>query len=89
MAAKYREVVHTPRFSRELGHILPDAKRADEFIDGATWGLCREPLCGKPMAEASAIRFLPMVELPDHPSLALYYAYNDDYVWFISIRATR
>ena len=89
MAAKYRTIVHTPRFTSELDQILPDAKRADEFVDGVTWVLCRDPLCGKPMAEASSIYFLPMVDLPDHPSLALYYAYNDECVWFISIRATR
>ena len=91
---KLREIVEEPRFASELAALLPDARRADEFIDGAKWVLIRDPFKGKRIS-ISKVWFLPIAEIPetdeDPPGILpviLYYTFDDDYVNFLSIQET-
>ncbi len=84
---KMREVIEEPRFALELRALIPNAKRADEFIDGAKWTLCRDPFSGRRISN-SHVWFLPMEETPGLLPIILYYTFDDDYVNFLSIQET-
>jgi hypothetical protein len=84
---KLREIIEERRFSFELQALIPNAERADEFVDGAKWVLCRNPETGRRIGN-SHVWFLPMEEMPDHLPIVLYYAFDDDCVNFLSIQET-
>jgi hypothetical protein len=91
---KLREIVEEHRFVVELAALLPNARRADEFINGAKWVLGRDPFKGKRIG-TSSVWFLPMEEIPktdESPPgilpVVLYYTFDDDYVNFLSIQET-
>jgi len=84
---KLREIVEETRFSDELSQLIPDARRADEFIDGAKWVLSRDPFSGKRIS-TSRVWFLPMEQVPGILPVILYYTFDDDYVNFLSIQET-
>ena len=91
---KLREIVEEHRFRDELAVLLSDARRADEFIDGAKWVLSRDPFKGRRIG-TSKVWFLPMEEIPETrvgpPGILpviLYYTFDDDYVNFLSIQET-
>jgi hypothetical protein len=91
---KLREIVEEHRFRDELAVLLPDARRADEFIDGAKWVLSRDPSKGRRISK-SKVWFLPMAAIPSTEGaqpgilpIILYYTFDDDYVNFLSIQET-
>ena len=90
---KLREIVEEPRFAFELAALVPNARRADEFIDGAKWVLSRDPFRGRRIS-TSNVWFLPMEEIPQTEEssgilpIILYYTFDDDYVSFLSIQET-
>jgi hypothetical protein len=84
---KMREITEEHRFAFELQALIPNARRADEFIDGTKWVLCRDPLRGRQIGN-SHVWFLPMEEIPDHLPIVLYYTFDNDYVNFLSIQET-
>jgi hypothetical protein len=71
-------------FARQLREIIPEAERADEYIEGAEWVLSRDPTYGTQL-NGSDVWFLPMENVPDMPSIVLYYTFDDERVYFISI----
>ena len=71
-------------FERQLREIIPDARRADEYVEGAENVLSRDPAYGTQL-EDSDVWFLPMEDVPDMPQVMLYYTFNDERVFFISI----
>lgn len=81
------EIIEEPRFAFELQALIPKARRADEFIDGAKNVLCRDPQRGKRIGN-SHVWFLPVEEIPGLLPIVLYYTFDDDYVNFLSITET-
>jgi len=86
--AEYREIIHSPRFNRELDSLLPGAKRADEFVRGAEWILSRNPETGHRISENSAVWMIALTELSETTPIVLYYTFDDEKVWFLSIQET-
>lgn len=84
---KMRVIIEEHRFAFELQALIPNAKRADEFIDGAKWVLSRDPSKGKRIGK-SHVWFLPMEEIPGILPVILYYTFDDSYVNFLSIQET-
>ena len=84
---KMREIIEEHRFSFELQALIPNAKRADEFIDAAKWVLSRSPTKGRRIGSLH-VWFLPMEEMPGLLPIVLYYAFDDDFVNFLSIQET-
>lgn len=81
----YRTIVREHRFEEELRRIEPDARRADAFVKAAEWVLSRDPEQGIPLRPGSPIWLLFQMELPDSPPLVLYYRFDDQTVYFLSI----
>lgn len=81
-----REVIYFKSFEKELKAVVSDAKRADEFLRGAEWIVCRNPRYGTQMAPDSPVWFLPIIDIPGHPSVILYYTFNDRFVGLLSIQ---
>lgn len=84
---KLREIVEDTRFTNELKTLIPDARRAEEFIDGAKWVLSRDPSSGKRIS-TSKIWFLSLEEIPGILPVILYYTFDDNYVNLLSIQET-
>lgn len=82
-----RDAIYTERFEDELRAIESNARRADEFLRGAEWTLCREPTAGTRLRRESDVWFLPMAETPTSEVLNVYYTFNDETVFFLSIVA--
>jgi len=85
---KYREIVEEHRFAEELQAIEKDARKADEFVDGAKWVLSREPRTGTRIGKTH-VWFLPIAESQLVDPVVLYYTFDDDAVYFLSIRITK
>jgi len=83
---KYREIVEHDRFREELAALEKDAKKADEFIDGAKWVLTRGPSLAGTMIGKGPVWFLPIADSPIIDAVVLYYAFDDDHVYFLSIQ---
>ena len=88
MPAHYREIWHEQQFSRELHDLEASIRRADEFLKGADWILCRYPEAGTKISDSPPVWFLPIVDIPGLPSIAIYYTFDDENVWYLSIQAT-
>lgn len=85
----FRSIEHTEQYEREMQAIMPDARRADEFIEGTVWLLCRRPEYGTPIVAGSSVRFVSVTkEAVDIPPLVLYYTFNENYVYFLSIQVS-
>lgn len=80
-----RDAEYTRQFQDELNDIESDARRADEFIRGAEWDLCRDPTSGTRMPGESKVWFLPQAETPTSEAVNLYYTFDDECVYFLSI----
>lgn len=81
-----RGIVEEARFVEDLAEIEADAARADEFIDGAKWVLGREATRGTCVGSGSCVWFLPMNDVPNAPSLILYYTFDEKRVYFLSVQ---
>lgn len=80
---KIRDIVEESQFLTELQELEPDAVRADDFVDGAKWVLSRHPESGTKIGQL--VWFLPMFRPPSGPSVVLYYTFDADRVFFLSI----
>ena len=78
---KLRIIVEEDRFRDELAALRPNPVRADEFVDGVKNFVCKDPADGKKIGDN--MWFLPM----RISNLAVYYRFNEDYVYLLSIRA--
>lgn len=79
-AIKYREVAEDPAFAASLRKIVPDARRADEFIDGTKWTLARDPTFGKPTGPAGLVWTIDTDPSAGTPQLTVYYSWDDETV---------
>lgn len=82
--AKIRTVVYDERFEYELAYIQPNAQRADEFVNGAENILSRDPEAGCQL-EKSKVWFI----CGHTVDTALYYTFDEDNVYFLSIEKTK
>lgn len=81
----FRDVVRTERFERELQDLEKDPLRADEFTEAVEWTLARDPTSGTQIKVDPPIWFIPLVDLPFGSSVAIYYTFDDNKVWLLSI----
>lgn len=84
---KHREIVEEHRFTEELAKLIGNARRADEFVDGAVWVLSRDPKSGTPIGKGP-VHFLPVGGSAIIDPVVLYYTFDDERVYFLSIRKT-
>ena len=80
---KSRTIIRDKRFEREMAEIERNVRRADEFLEGAEIILSREPERGCPL-EGSNVWFISGHTV----DLALYYTFDEDYVYFLSVQKT-
>jgi hypothetical protein len=78
--ANLRTIVKNPRFEEEMTAIEEDVKRADDFLNGVEKILRREPECGTRLGR-SHVWFIPGWTV----DLNIYYTFNDDEVFLLSI----
>jgi hypothetical protein len=84
---KFRTIVKNPRFEQDLSQLEFDAVRADEFTEGAEFVLSRNPEYGTEIAKR--VWFLPMWQPAEGKRVNLYYTFDQDQVYFLSLlRAT-
>ena len=81
----YRDIVRTERFERELREIEESPRRADEFTEAAEWTLARDPSSGTQIKDDPPIWFIPMVDALDDSTVAIFYTFDDQKVWLMSI----
>ena len=77
---KIRTIVREHRFEREMARIVASVQRADEFLEGAEHVLSRTPDAGYRL-EDSNVWFIGGHTV----DVALYYTFDDDYVYFLSV----
>jgi len=83
----YREIVEEHTFSAELKALGHDARRLDEFIDGAKWVLSRECAAGTRIG-SSVVWFYSIAVSKAVDPVVLFYTFDKDHVFFLSIRKT-
>lgn len=88
MTQPNRTVVWEPQFEREFLAIIPDVRRADEFISGVVWNLSRDPEEGVQSSPGSSVWMIFMHEFPNVPALTIYYTFNDECVQLRSVRCS-
>ena len=81
---KIRTIVYDERFVSEMAKIEPSVRRADEFIEGTEIILARNPEMGCPL-EGSQVWFI----CGHTVDAAIYYTFDKDYVYFLSIEKTK
>ena len=86
-----RVIVKTHRFELELRNLLQsDAKAADEFIEATEWALSRRAEIGSPVTtDGTPVWFLPVVDVQRVDPLVVYYTFDKDYVYLLSIQVSR
>lgn len=84
---RLRQIIEEHRFSSELKQIISLERRAEEFSDGAKWVLARDPRRGKQIG-TSHVWFLPIHDAPGILPIILYYTFDDDNVYFLSVQET-
>jgi hypothetical protein len=84
---KLREIVRQPLFEQELLQLEFDPVRADEFTEGVEFVLSRNPRYGTNVAKN--VWFIPMWRPAEGKSLNLYYAFDSDHVYFLSLQKAR
>ena len=82
-----RECVWQHRFTAELKKIEPDQRRADDLVSGIDWALAREPQCGVSLGQ-TAVWYIVSRDIPKHRHLVIFYAFNEQTVFFLSVIAT-
>jgi hypothetical protein len=81
---KIRTIIRDHRFELEMDYIEPIVRRADEFMEGAETILSRDPEAGCPL-EGSQVWFI----CGHTVDAALYYTFDADHVYFLSIEKTK
>jgi hypothetical protein len=77
-----RQVIRERSFERELRALIGEAREADDFVEAAEFILARDPEIGSPLG--GEIWLLPMAPI-GKMQIALYYAFDDATVMFLSI----
>jgi hypothetical protein len=82
----FRQLIEEHQFLEELRAIVGNARRADEFVDGARWVLQRDPTVGVRISKH--VWFYPVVVSNSLDAVVLYYTFDKEHVYFLSIRKT-
>lgn len=80
-----RSVIRTHRFDRECEEILGTAERADALLIGLEWAIARRPEAGH-HTPVDRIMMRHTDEWGGTPAVNLYYTYDADAVYFLSLR---
>ena len=83
-----REIRESHEFRNQITTLFPDWKRADDFIDGVTWTLQRNPEAGDLIRDGSNCRAVPSEEQPGMEPALVLYVYNDDMICLVAIIET-
>ena len=75
-------------FEADAAEIIGSVKRADEFLEATEDALARNPLIGTRLG-LSDVWFLPVVASATVDPVVLYYTFNDQYVYFLSLQRTQ
>jgi hypothetical protein len=79
-----RELVEEESYQKAKGQLKVDEKRLDEACSGVTWVLCHSPEQGEE-TEDPRVWAMPTTALLGLPELVLYYTFDSQRVWLISI----
>jgi hypothetical protein len=82
-AFKMRTIIRDHQFDQEMVDIEASVKRADEFLEGVEIILSRSPESGSRLSNSS-VWFVPGYTV----DLALYYTFDENNVYFLSIQKT-
>ena len=85
----WRDVIHETRFDHELTQLASDARRADEFVDGAIMSLARDARAGCQIAPGSPVWMLSAPNAPTVTPMILYYTFNEHHVHLLSLQLTK
>ena len=85
MPERFWEVVREEAFEEELLFLIPDAREADEFVEGAEYILARDPLAGRFIGGEPELWFMPMAPIRGQ-QVSLLYTFNDLTVFFVGVR---
>ena len=81
-----REIIEEHRFSSGLQDLVPNSRRADEFVEGAKWTLCRDPEQGTQVRPGSPVWAIPVNEYaPGVQNVVIYYAFDSERLHLLSI----
>lgn len=83
-APKERNIAREPLLEQELMQLGLDAISADEFTRGAEWILSRDAEYGTRVAKD--VWFLPVAQHSPPISASLYYTFDENRIYFLSIR---
>jgi hypothetical protein len=78
-----RNAVHQPEFVAKLRLLLPDFERADEFVRGVEWILCRDPHSGTEIGRTN-VWFLPAADIFPQP-LSIFYTFSQTEVFLLDV----
>lgn len=81
-----RGILREHRFETELKKIESDVVRADSLIEGPEWVLARDPSKGVHVLEDVWVFYSR--DIPKRRELAIFYAFNSNFVWLLSVVAT-
>jgi hypothetical protein len=81
---RFREIIKSPLFEQDLSQLGFDAVRADEFTEGCEFVLARNPEYGTLIAKN--VWFLPMWQPDKGKRVNLYYTFDRDHVYFLSLQ---
>jgi len=74
-------------FTKELAGIKADIKDADKFMRGIEWQICKNPSGGEKLIGSKKVWSKPFADLPDQSPVVVYYTYDEDVVYFLSIHS--
>lgn len=86
---KYRTVVAEALFTEQLEKLFGDAREARDFMEGPEALLSFDPFYGAHTFKGSAVWFLGTDETPGWPALNIYYTFDDDDVWLLTIEKAK
>jgi hypothetical protein len=85
MPERFWEVVREEAFEEELLFLIPDAREADDFVEGAEFVLARDPQAGRFIGGEPELWFMPMAPIRGQ-QVSLLYTFNDLTVFFVGVR---
>lgn len=83
-----RQIVKTHPFEVQLRDLIKDGvKAADEFIEGLEFALARKPEIGSRVTtDDPPIWFVPVVHVDRVTPMTVYYTFDDECVYLLSIQ---
>ena len=82
-----REIVEDHLFSAQLQDLIPNSRRADEFVEGTMWTLARDPEQGTRVRFGSPVWGMPISQYaPGVQNVVIYYTFNQSCVYLLSIQ---